>query len=95
MLPRISYLDAREMLTRQKEAILAKIRQVSRSHIVYRGRDVFPDETVTQVDPTSVPGLSELFAYLIGQPLTIKQRMSVGILRWMNYQEDLKEDRNT
>ena len=58
MLPRVSYLEAREMLVKQKEAILAKIRQVSRSHIVHRGRDVFPDDSVTQADPNTVPGLS-------------------------------------
>jgi len=79
MLPRISYLDAREMLVKQKEAILAKIRQVSRSHIVHRGRDVFPDESVTQVDPNTVPGLSK--SSYAGQDefdLAL-QRMSVGI----------------
>jgi len=58
MLPRLSYLDSRTLLARQKEAILAKIRLVSRSHIVYRGRDIFPDDSVTHVDPDHVPGLS-------------------------------------
>ena len=60
MLPaRVSYLEARVMLARQKEAILAKIRQFSRSHIVHRGRDIFPPG-VTSVDPSTVPGLREL-----------------------------------
>lgn len=60
MLPaRVSYLDARVMLAQQKAAILAKIREFSRSHIVHRGRDIFPPG-VTSVDPSSVPGLREL-----------------------------------
>lgn len=59
MIPRISYLEAREMLARQKEAIMAKIRQVSRSHIVYSGRDIFREDTVTPLDPNTVPGLSK------------------------------------
>ena len=39
------------------QAILAKIRQVSRSHIVHKGRDVF-SEGVTSVEASQVPGLS-------------------------------------
>jgi len=59
MLPRLIYLDARAILHQQKEAILAKIRQVSRSHIVHRGLDIFPPG-VESVDPAEVPGLKDL-----------------------------------
>jgi hypothetical protein len=39
------------------QAILAKVRQVSRSHIVHRGRDIFP-AGITSVDPSKVAALS-------------------------------------
>lgn len=57
--PRVSYLEARDMLARQREAIMAKIRQFSRSHVVHRGRDIFPPG-VMSVDPRDVPGLRDL-----------------------------------
>lgn len=94
MLPRISYLEAREMLVKQKEAILAKIRQVSRSHIVHRGRDVFPDDTITQVDPNTVPGLSA-YIYAATKGLMFVQRMSAGIQHLTNCLGNRKEDLNS
>jgi histone acetyltransferase len=59
MVPRIRYLEVQSVLARQKAAILEKIRQISRSHIVHRGADIKrrPDGTV---DPSQVPALRDL-----------------------------------
>lgn len=37
MLPRVKYLEVQDMLAAQKEAVLAKIRSISRSHVVHKG----------------------------------------------------------
>lgn len=59
MLPRIKYLEVYEILARQKEAIYAKIKEVSKSHIVYPGLEAFKDPKVTKVDVSEVPGLRD------------------------------------
>ncbi|KAE8249841.1 hypothetical protein A4X13_0g5056 [Tilletia indica] len=41
MVPRVEYLNVQELLAQQKELVLSKIRQISKSHIVHRGLDVF------------------------------------------------------
>lgn len=43
MVPRVRYLEVHEMLARQKELVLAKIRSISKSHIVHPGLKVFRD----------------------------------------------------
>ncbi|OBZ67017.1 Histone acetyltransferase GCN5 [Grifola frondosa] len=61
MLPKVNYLETRALIAQQREAILTKIRERSRSHIVYPGLPQFQDgapEGVT-VDPKDVPGLRE------------------------------------
>ena len=61
MLRKIDYLDKANIIIQQKEAILNKIREMSRSHVVYDGLSQFQDgapENVT-VDPKDVPGLSK------------------------------------
>ncbi|KAH9910577.1 histone acetyltransferase GCN5 [Amylocystis lapponica] len=61
MLRKVDYLATREILAQQREAILTKIREMSRSHIVYDGLLQFREgagEGVT-VDPKDVPGLRE------------------------------------
>ena len=61
MLRKLDYLDKANVIAQQKEAILNKIREMSRSHIVYEGLPQFQDgapDDVT-VDPKDVPGLSE------------------------------------
>lgn len=95
MLPRVSYLEAREMLVKQKEAILARIRQVSRSHIVHRGRDVFADDSVTQADPNTVPGLSRVAHMMACGAHVVGQRTSAGIQHWTSYHGNRKEDLNS
>ncbi|KAI0630310.1 hypothetical protein C8Q77DRAFT_1137435 [Trametes polyzona] len=61
LLPKVDYLRWREITAQQREAVLNKIREKSRSHIVYEGLAQFRDgkgEGVT-VDPKDVPGLRE------------------------------------
>ena len=60
MLRKLDYLDKPKIFSQQQEAIMTKIRQMSRSHVVHPGLPQFqpgapPDVTV---DPKDVPGLS-------------------------------------
>lgn len=43
MVPRVKYLEVSDMLAAQKEAILAKIRSISRSHVVHKGLQAMHD----------------------------------------------------
>lgn len=66
MLDKVDYLNTRDILLQQREAILSKIREMSRSHIVYDGLPQFQEgapEGIT-VDPRDVPGLRELDSIL-------------------------------
>ncbi|KAH9858772.1 histone acetyltransferase GCN5 [Lenzites betulinus] len=61
LLPKIDYLRWRDITAQQREAVLNKIREKSRSHIVYDGLPQFQGgkgEGV-KVDPKDVPGLRE------------------------------------
>ncbi|KAH8921088.1 Bromodomain-containing protein [Atractiella rhizophila] len=59
MLPKIRYLEVRDMLQRQKEAIMARIRKETRSQ-VYPGLRVFlADPRPDKIDVKDVPGLRE------------------------------------
>ncbi len=68
MLLKVDYLNKPALLTKQKEAILTKIKELSRSHKVYPGLPQFqpsqPEGVV--VDPRDVPGLSK--THNIGDP---------------------------
>jgi histone acetyltransferase len=61
MLRKVNYLDKADITTKQREAILTKIREMSRSHIVYPGLPQFqdPDTGDVSVDPQDVDGLSK------------------------------------
>ncbi|KZV82985.1 histone acetyltransferase, GCN5 superfamily, partial [Exidia glandulosa HHB12029] len=62
MVRKVDYLCAKDMLQAQREAILSKIREHSRSHIVYEGLTCFanvPPENRKPLDPKEVPGLRE------------------------------------
>ncbi|BGP17158.1 hypothetical protein JCM10213_006047 [Rhodosporidiobolus nylandii] len=60
MLPRVKYLDVANTLAKQKEVILAKIRQLSQSHVVHRGLQFFATAPPgSKIDPSMVPGLKE------------------------------------
>ncbi len=59
MLPKVDYLNKPALLAKQKEAILTKIKLMSKSHIIYPGLPQFqrgqPEDVV--LDPKDVPGL--------------------------------------
>lgn len=59
MLPRIRYLEVGRMLLKQKEAVLAKIRTVSQSHIIHPPPQqwVNANGVVTPIDPLSIPAI--------------------------------------
>lgn len=74
MVPRVHYLQVQDLLTAQRQAILAKIRSISKSHIVHPGLDVFRKQSGTKkedvvdssdpsalfkIHPSEVPGLKE------------------------------------
>ncbi|WWD17233.1 hypothetical protein CI109_101671 [Kwoniella shandongensis] len=62
MLPKVKYMEVHQMLADQKAAILAKIRTISRSHIVHPGlaifKDLKPGEEL-KLSKEQVPGLAE------------------------------------
>jgi histone acetyltransferase len=41
MVPRVKYLEVQELLAAQRQAVIAKIRSISKSHVVYPGLSVF------------------------------------------------------
>lgn len=61
MLRKVDYLDKANIIAQQQEAVMMKIRQMSKSHIVYPGLPQFQPGTVVDitVDPKDVPGLRE------------------------------------
>lgn len=63
MLRKVDYLDKANIIAQQQDAVMTKIRQMSKSHIVYSGLPQFqpgaaPD---AKVDPKDVPGLRQYF----------------------------------
>ncbi|WWD03055.1 hypothetical protein V865_001099 [Kwoniella europaea PYCC6329] len=62
MLPKVKYMEVHQMLADQKAAILAKIRTISRSHIVHPGLTIFKDRKPGEeikLTKEQVPGLAE------------------------------------
>ncbi|KAJ7594315.1 Bromodomain-containing protein [Mycena floridula] len=61
MLRKVDYLDKASIIAQQQEAILTKIRQMSKSHVVYSGLPQFQDGSDPRitVQYTDVPGLKE------------------------------------
>ncbi|KAJ3344246.1 histone acetyltransferase [Gonapodya sp. JEL0774] len=59
MLEKVQYLQMFEILDIQKQAVLEKIKQTTRSHIVYPGIDAFKTRQVYEIDPMSIPGVKE------------------------------------
>ncbi|RXW25074.1 hypothetical protein EST38_g818 [Candolleomyces aberdarensis] len=62
MVPKVDYLDKKKVFVVQQAAVLTKVRQMSKSHIVHQGLDVFKEgrwEEGMAVDPRDVPGLRE------------------------------------
>ncbi|KAL1899644.1 histone acetyltransferase [Ceratocystis pirilliformis] len=56
MLPRIRYLEAGRMLLKQKETVQAKIRHLSKSHIIHQPPQQWANG-VTPIDPLSIPAI--------------------------------------
>ena len=66
MLRKVDYLNKANIIAQQQEAVMTKIRQMSKSHIVYPGLPQFQPgapENVT-VDPKDVPGLRKIVSFL-------------------------------
>lgn len=59
MLPRIRYLDASKILLLQRAAIHRKMREISKSHVVHPGLQVFKKADAKPIDPMTIPGLKE------------------------------------
>ncbi|KAH6706383.1 histone acetyltransferase GCN5-like protein [Leptodontidium sp. 2 PMI_412] len=57
MLPRIRYLEAGRMLLKQKETVLAKIRAVSKRHIVHQPPMQWTTGVITPIDPLSISAI--------------------------------------
>lgn len=57
MLPRIRYLEVGRMLRKQKETVQAKIRPLSRSHIIHQPPRQWANGAVTPIDPLSIPAI--------------------------------------
>lgn len=55
MLPRVRYLEAGRMLVKQKEAVHAKIRSISKSHVVHQPPAQWRTGKVTPIEPLSIP----------------------------------------
>ena len=56
MLPKIRYLESSRMLQKQKEAVMAKIRAVSKSHVVHAPPSQWKNEVV-EIDPMTIPAI--------------------------------------
>lgn len=59
MLRKVDYTQTREIIAKQRDAILEKIREKSRSHIIYAGLDIW-GENRGAVDARDIPGLRTL-----------------------------------
>ncbi|CAG8077182.1 unnamed protein product [Penicillium nalgiovense] len=62
MLARIRYLEVGRMLLKQKESVLAKIRTLSKSHIIHLPPQQWAnasDGAVVPIDPLSIPAIRE------------------------------------
>ena len=61
MLPTIRYLKVHKMLMKQKEAVLAKIRGFSKSHVVHQPpkewANIKPGQAYPAIDPMSIPAI--------------------------------------
>ena len=57
MVPRIRYLEAGRLLLKQKETIRAKIRPLSKSHVVHQPPAQWANGEVAPIDPLSIPAI--------------------------------------
>lgn len=57
MLPRIRYLESRRMLLKQKETVQAKIRILSKNHIIHQPPQQWAIGVINPIDPLSIPAI--------------------------------------
>ncbi|KAG0275885.1 histone acetyltransferase [Linnemannia exigua] len=57
MVPRVKYLEVNSLLQTQRKTVITKIKEVSKSHIIYPGLQDFKNGA-KEVDPMTVPGIS-------------------------------------
>ncbi|KAI9839666.1 MAG: histone acetyltransferase [Sarea resinae] len=57
MLPRMRYLEVGRMIFKQKETVRAKIRALSKSHIIHQPPQQWTNGVVTPIDPLSIPAI--------------------------------------
>ncbi|OAX44085.1 Bromodomain-containing protein [Rhizopogon vinicolor AM-OR11-026] len=91
MLRKVNYLEKVSIISQQREAILAKIREMSKSHIVYHGLPQFQEgapEGIT-VDPKDVPGLRES-GWIPGMENTTRSGKSAEHTQMQRLLSDLK-----
>lgn len=58
MLPKIRYLEAPRMLVKQKEAVMAKIRAISKSHVIHPPPSAWK-KGIVEIDPMEIPAIKE------------------------------------
>ncbi|KAJ2483380.1 histone acetyltransferase [Coemansia sp. RSA 2131] len=60
MVPKVEYLKVKDILAKQREAVLEKIQAKTRSQIVYPGlKDFKEDPGLAEIDPFKIPGIAE------------------------------------
>ncbi|KAI9036254.1 Bromodomain-containing protein [Aspergillus affinis] len=57
MLPRIWYLEVGRMLLKQKETVLAKMRPLSKNHIIHLPPQQWANGVITPIDSFSIPAI--------------------------------------
>ncbi|KAF1973024.1 GCN5-related histone actyltransferase [Bimuria novae-zelandiae CBS 107.79] len=57
MLPRIRYLEASRMLLKQKETVQAKIRSLSKSHVIHAPPQKWANGDLTPINSNSIPAI--------------------------------------
>ncbi|KAH7393807.1 histone acetyltransferase GCN5 [Phaeosphaeria sp. MPI-PUGE-AT-0046c] len=57
MLPRIRYLEVGRMLLKQKDTVHAKIRTLSKSHVIHQPAQQWANGIITPIDPRSIPAI--------------------------------------
>lgn len=57
MIPRVRYLEVSRMLQKQKETVQAKIRSLSKSHIIHQLPQQWASGVITPIDPLSIPAI--------------------------------------
>lgn len=57
MVPRIRYLEAGRMLSKQKEVVQDKIRHLCNNHVVHQPPEQWANGVITPIDPLSIPAI--------------------------------------